>query len=73
MHPPQRRLVSRPVSPDLFEAERLQQPILSGYARALAEHEESGMKVHHLDGRQSEEQVFEKFWTVLRSLPMIGA
>lgn len=58
---------------ELFDGESIQGNIRTGYRRAFAQFEGEGVEIHTLDGSQSAEAIFGKFWKIIESLPILGA
>ncbi len=56
---------------ELYDEVEIQQAIISGYERSFSLFEHTSMRVHRLDGSRSPEEVFEKFWEILHSLPIV--
>ena len=56
---------------ELFDAASIQQDILAAYERSFNLFSATGMQVHRVDGSLSTPEVFEKIWTILRSLPIL--
>jgi dTMP kinase len=68
----QKRLADRgPGGPELYDPADIQEDILAGYERAFSRFAHAGMQVHRLDGRGDSGIVFEKLWSILRSLPIV--
>lgn len=58
---------------ELFDGEEIQEAIRAGYRRAFGLFAGSGMEVHTLDGGQSPQDIFGKFWKIISSLPILRA
>ncbi|MBA7677359.1 Thymidylate kinase [subsurface metagenome] len=58
---------------DLFDSADLQSDILSAYQKAFSLYKDTGLKIHRLDGSLPPEQVFDKIWNIIRTLPMLKA
>jgi len=56
---------------ELYDGSDIQQDILSGYERAFSLFAHTEMQLHRLDGRGDPDLVFEKFWSILQSLPIV--
>jgi len=68
----QQRLVTRsPDSPELYDELEIQQDILSAYERGFRRFPDAGMQLHRLNGNEDPQLVFEKFWSILESLPIV--
>lgn len=68
----QERLTSRCTEgPELFDEPEIQQDILSAYERSFRRFPGAQMQLHRLDGSREPELVFEKFWSILESLPIV--
>jgi len=68
----QRRLCTRSEDGlELYDGLDIQQDILSGYERAFSLFAHTKMQLHRLDGSGDPDLVFEKFWSILQSLPIV--
>ena len=68
----QQRLTIRSADgPELYDGREIQQDILSAYERAFKRFPAADMRLHRLDGREDPELVFDKFWSILASLPIV--
>jgi dTMP kinase len=68
----QQRLSTRsPESPELYDGAEIQQDILSAYERGILLFANSGMRLHRLNGNLDPQLVFEKFWSIISSLPIV--
>ena len=68
----QQRLTTRSLDgPELYDEREIQQDILSAYERGFLRFPDSDMQLHRLDGSQDPEVVFDKFWSILASLPIV--
>jgi dTMP kinase len=68
----QQRLTIRSADgPELYDGREIQQDILSAYERGFLRFPDSDMRLHRLDGSQDPEVIFEKFWSILASLPIV--
>ena len=68
----QERLTNRsPEGPELYDGREIQQDILSAYERGFRRFPGARMQIHRLDGSQEADLVFEKFWSILESLPIV--
>jgi dTMP kinase len=68
----QQRLTNRSADgPELYDGGEIQQDILSAYERSFRRFPGSDMRLHRLDGGQDPQLVFEKFWSILTSLPIV--
>jgi dTMP kinase len=68
----QQRLTKRSAEgPELYDGQEIQQDILGAYERGFQRFPDSGMKLHRLDGDEDPQLVFEKFWSILTSLPIV--
>jgi dTMP kinase len=56
---------------ELYDGLDIQQDILSGYERAFSLFAHTQMQLHRLDGSGDPDLVFEKFWSILQSLPIL--
>jgi dTMP kinase len=56
---------------ELYDGLAIQQDILAGYERAFALFARTEMQLHRLDGSGDSDLVFEKFWSILQSLPIV--
>lgn len=66
----QRRLGSRD-GPELFDGADIQDRILDNYRRGFALYRDSGLRLHVLDGTLPPEDIFEKLWKIVGSVPML--
>ena len=66
----QRRLGSR-VGPELFDGADIQDRILENYRRGFELYRDSGLRLHVLDGTLPPEDIFEKLWKIIGSVPML--
>jgi dTMP kinase len=67
----QRLTIRSPDGPELYDGQEIQQDILSAYERAFEGFPEADMQLHRLDGSEDPQLVFEKFWSILASLPIV--
>jgi dTMP kinase len=68
----QQRLTIRSADgPELYDGREIQQDILSAYEQGFLRFPDSDMRLHRLDGSRDPELVFEKFWSILASLPIV--
>ena len=68
----QERLTNRCAGgPELYDEREIQQDILCAYERSFRRFPGAQMQLHRLDGSQETERVFEKFWSILESLPIV--
>jgi dTMP kinase len=68
----QRRLTIRSAEgPELYDGPEIQEDILSAYEAGFGRFPDAAMRLHRLDGSQDPELVFEKFWSILTSLPIL--
>ena len=68
----QERLTNRsPERPELYDGREIQQDILRAYERGFRRFPGARMQIHRLDGSQKADLVFEKFWSILESLPIV--
>jgi dTMP kinase len=68
----QQRLVTRsPDGPELYDELEIQQDILSAYERGFRRFPDTDMQLHRLNGNEDPQLVFEKFWSILESLPIV--
>ena len=68
----QQRLTTRsPEGPELYDGPDIQQDILSAYERGFRRFADSNMQLHRLNGGEDPQLVFEKFWSILTSLPIV--
>jgi dTMP kinase len=56
---------------ELYDSPEIQQDILDGYENGFARFAHTGMRLHRLDGRADPERVLEKFWSILKRLPIV--
>lgn len=56
---------------ELYDGLEIQQDILSGYERVFSLFANTEMQLHRLDGSGDADLVFEKFWSILQSLPIV--
>ncbi len=66
----QKRLTHREEE-DIFERTDLQPRILSDYKMAFSLYNDSDMTFHRLDGSRQPELVFQDFWNIIQTLPMV--
>ena len=52
---------------ELFEYEHQQNMIRNNYLKGIAKYEESGMKVHYVNGDQTAEKIHNDIWNILSS------
>lgn len=57
--------------PELYDELEIQQDILCAYESGFRRFPAADMQLHRLDGSQEPELVFEKFWSILESLPIV--
>ncbi|UCF99265.1 MAG: dTMP kinase [Spirochaetaceae bacterium] len=70
----QQRLATRAAGgPELYDGREIQQAILAAYERSFMRFANTEMQLHRLDGSQDPELVFEKFWSILTTLPIVKA
>jgi dTMP kinase len=68
----QQRLTSRsPNNPELYDGAEIQRDILSAYERGFRLFPDRGMQLHRLNGSEDPQLVFEKFWSIIASLPIV--
>ena len=68
----QQRLVNRSAeAPELYDEGKIQHDILAAYQRAFRRFADTDMEVHRLDGSLDPALVFENFWSILASLPIV--
>jgi dTMP kinase len=68
----QQRLTIRSADgPELYDGREIQEDILCAYERAFQRFPGAAMQLHKLDGSQEPDLVFEKFWSILASLPIV--
>jgi dTMP kinase len=68
----QRRLKHRSGSQkELFDTPDIQFNILENYQRAVSYYKKTPMQVHCLDGSDSPEEIIEKCWNILQTLPIL--
>ena len=68
----QQRLTKRSADgPELYDGQEIQQDILDAYERGFLRYPDSDMNIHRLDGDEDPQLVFEKFWSILTSLPIV--
>jgi len=56
---------------ELYDGEDIQRDILSGYERAFSLFAHTEMQLYRLDGSGDPDLVFEKFWSIVQSLPIV--
>jgi dTMP kinase len=66
----QRRLGGRG-GPELFDGADIQDRILDNYRRGFALYRDSGLRLHVLDGTLPPDDIFEKLWKIIASVPML--
>lgn len=68
----QQRLNRRsPEGQELYDRREIQRDILVAYERGFARFADTGMQLHRLEGSEVEKRVFENFWSILSSLPIV--
>jgi dTMP kinase len=68
----QQRLVNRSAEgPELYDEGKIQHDILAAYERGFRRFADTDMQVHRLDGSLDPSLVFENFWSILASLPIV--
>jgi dTMP kinase len=68
----QRRLVRRSAdNQELYDDREMQRDILAAYESGFARFARTKMQLHRLNGDEEPSRVFEKFWSILTSLPIV--
>ena len=57
--------------PELFDGADIQDRILENYRRGFDLYRDSGLRLHVLDGTLPPAEIFENFWKIIESVPML--
>jgi dTMP kinase len=66
----QSRIAAREAN-ELYDVADIQGSIQSGYERSFSMFRNTGMQLHRINGSDQADTVFDKFWSILESLPIV--